>query len=133
MAFKLTKAENNRREELVASIEIATTPLSAAITEANEAIVAIVASLNEKVAAYNEVLSEARDFAATLVERLQEEFDDKSEKWQEGERAEAASEFIDSWTSIADQLEDVEDFEFDGFDDFDPDHRDTLENASDGS
>ena len=32
-----------------------------------------------------------------MVERLQAEFDEKSEKWQESDRGQAAQEFIHAW------------------------------------
>ena len=62
------------------------------------------------------------------VERLQGEYDEKTERWMEGERGQAAQEFINEWENL-----EFEEIDFDVVEEIevDPSHRDDLESAPD--
>lgn len=62
-------------------------------------------SLQTEIAAYNTILAEANTFMDEVKERLQGDFDDKSEKWQEGDAGVAASEMIADWEAEFDEVE----------------------------
>lgn len=79
MPFKLTKDETARVEALADMLDSRFQDLCDAVT------------------AYNEAVSEARELAEEIAQRAADEWGEKSEKWQEGERGEAAHEWVDAW------------------------------------
>jgi len=97
MAFKLTQAEAKRRDELVEALQKAQGELDDAVSEYNEKSQEIRGPVEEAVSAYNAVVEEAHDFAEDVASDGDTAFDEKSEKWQEGERGEAARSWIDEW------------------------------------
>lgn len=50
--------------------------------------------------AYNKILTEADAFIGEVRDRLQSEFDDKSEKWQELDAGVSAQEMIKEWDDL---------------------------------
>ena len=129
MAIKLTKYENEHRDELVADLEVAASVLheemeevSRLINEANEIATAAYAE-------YNETLANAREFAQDIASRLREELDARSEKWLESDKGQAATEMVERWES--DEFDDLEWEDIDPPEQPDPEWRDTLENLPD--
>jgi len=92
MAIKLTTAEIKARAVIVGELELKYAELGTAIS------------------ALNGVLEEARDWAENVTSRCRDEFNDKSEKWQEGERGTEAEEWIAGLEGLeieeVDQLDD---------------------------
>ena len=129
MAIKLTKSENEHRDELVADLEVAGSALHAAMEEAfnlvNEANRIAAAAYAE----YNETLANAREFAQDIASRLREELDARSEKWLESDKGQAATEMVERWES--DEFDDLEWEDIDPPEQPDPEWRDTLENLPD--
>jgi F0F1-type ATP synthase membrane subunit b/b' len=106
MAFKLTKGELATKSELQEKLSFARQDLDAAIDTANEALRAAIDQMNDALADYNSTLGEARQFVADIVSQAEEDFSDKPERWQEGERGEIVREWIDEWEQA--QLDDIE-------------------------
>jgi hypothetical protein len=100
MAIKLTKAEVIRQTKLVAELRVQEYAMTAAIEDFNTAMDSARVDLREAVEKYNEVISEVNGFALDIATRLQDEIDEKSEKWQESEKGEAAVAFKDEWEQI---------------------------------
>lgn len=71
--------------------------------------------LQEALDTFNQSLTEATAFAVSVQERLQEDFDVKSEKWQQGDAGDEAQVLIETWESF--QPNDVE-VSFDVVDEF---------------
>jgi hypothetical protein len=91
VAFKLDSKMKKRRDEIVADMERKKAGISDAISY------------------YNQSLEDARDFINNdLVGKFNDEFDEKSEKWQEGERADATRTWIDEIEAIANDFEDID-------------------------
>lgn len=91
MAFKLSKDHKKRRDEIVAALETKKQAITDAIT------------------AYNESLEDARDFLNNdLVGTFNDEFSERSEKWQGGDRGEATRTWIDELDGIASDFDDVD-------------------------
>lgn len=63
-----------------------------------EQVEALQEKISDAALAYNTLRSEFEELRESIVERLQESHDDKSERWQESERGVAHQEFIDAWT-----------------------------------
>lgn len=100
--MKITKAEEKRQGILGAEIRNNWEDLEAACTVFNESDKGDVAKelLSEAIADYNGKLEEAKEFTEGVAERLGEYFDDKSEKWQEGEKGVEFSEWRDQWGDV---------------------------------
>ena len=106
MAFKLTRAEIRRCDELAASLELAGAALSKGIETFNEEmskLFSLHVQANE--VKYNEALAEAQEFRDEVVGRLEDEAADESERWQESDAGQFAEEFINKWRDLS--LDDV--------------------------
>ncbi|ARK07508.1 hypothetical protein LAV_00133 [Sphingobium phage Lacusarx] len=91
MAFKLNKAMITRRAEIISDLQ-----------DKKDAIIAAIEN-------YNKSLEDARDFIDnTVAGHFNDEFNDKSEKWQEGERGDATREWIDEIEGVSGELVDVD-------------------------
>jgi len=97
MAFKLDKKEVGERDGLLEELRDARTALEEAVAAYNAAVEALKAPLLAELEKYNEVVEKARDFVEDIANVAEEQFGDKSEKWQEGEKGVAAREWIDAW------------------------------------
>lgn len=125
--FKLTKAELIQRVDLVERLNAAATKVEEAIDTFNERLAEQKEALEAAVVAYNEILSEVREFAEEIATEAESAISDKSEKWQDGDKGQAATEFKDAWEGLSfDDLElDLpEELTFEA-----PGHSDDLENA----
>lgn len=100
MPFKLTKDELATREKIINTLRITSEAVGDAVEDFNDAMATAGEKLQEAVAAYNEALETAREFASDIANQANEDFNDKSEKWQEGERGEAANEWIRAWDNL---------------------------------
>lgn len=97
MAYKLDKGEKDRLAGYINDLKAASDELDTAMGEYRDAVRAAQDTLETKVAAYNEVLQEARGFVEDIASERRGQFDDKSEKWQEGDKGQAAGEWIDAF------------------------------------
>lgn len=91
MPFKMTRAQLKERDAIMQELTEQGELLKSAVTEVNEAL----SNLGEIRDGYNAALEKAKEFVDGIAEEAQSEFDDKSEKWQEGERGDAVSSWID--------------------------------------
>ncbi len=126
MAFKLDKQELKRRDQLFDELGEARAKLEDAVAVFNDDLNVAREKLQNQIAAYNEVVLEARGFIEDVASRLDSEFDDKSERWQESDKGQAAASLRDEWQNIAFdgiEIEYPEDIEIDG-----ADHDGILEN-----
>lgn len=106
MAFKLTKAQIAERSTIVHRLEEQADRVRNAVIEANEVIEQAVATVNAEIEAYNEALAEARQFTSIVAQQAQDEIAEKSERWQESRRGEAAISWASDWEDV--DLSDVE-------------------------
>ena len=80
--FKLTKAQLTERDEHASKIAAAAD------------------SITDAVQHYNAMLEAAREFCADIAQVSQDEWDDKSEKWQESDRGTDCAGWIDQWRDV---------------------------------
>lgn len=125
MPFKLTKAEAAERAELVEKLTAAKTEVESAVAAFNEKLAEAWQEVQAKIETYNEVVTAAAEFRDGIVDSRQSEWDDKSEKWQDGERGEAASVWINEWSSAS--LDALEIEEPEGLEEPGMDHDEALE------
>lgn len=96
MAFKLSKADLTKRSELAAELRKAAQDIAERAEVAHDAV----EDLNEAISAYNATLADVQAFRDEHREAWQDEYDDKSEAWQEGEKGEAVSSLISDWEAL---------------------------------
>jgi len=106
MAFKLSKADTERRDGYANDLRETASKLEDAVREYNDAVMTLRGPIEALLAEYNETLEEARGFAEDIATTAEGAFDDKSEKWQEGDKGQAVAEWKDAWASI--ELEPIE-------------------------
>lgn len=100
MAFKLNKDEKARRDQLVKDLQEHVSKLEDAVNVYNDETAKLRAPVETALAAYNEIAEQARGFAEDIANQADSDISDKSEKWQEGERGQAATEWKDAWEGI---------------------------------
>lgn len=113
MVFKLDKSDLKRKQELVDQSQELFTALETAIEAFNETLEAAKETLIEAVTAYNEKLSEFKEFTDDIASQGDDALQEKSEKWQEGDRGSSAQEWINEWENVE-------------FANFEPDLPDTI-------
>ena len=106
MAFKLTKHDAARRAEHVEKLTEAAAKLEDAVVVFNAGLEQLKGPLTAALAEYNSVLAEARGFAEDIASQADSELDEKSERWRDSDRGQAAVAFKDEWEGLAlDELE----------------------------
>lgn len=112
MAFKLTRAEEYRLELLRDKLADARLTLEAVFNAQSAIIEDAYAAINAALAPYNEIVEEARGFVEDIASEREGEWDDKSERWQESDRGEAARDWFEQWQSAAEcDIETIDDLE----------------------
>jgi Rad3-related DNA helicase len=108
MAFKLTKAEDTRKASIEANLEEVVGKVEDAKNQLEADIAALVETFNaEAVTILNEALEDARGFVEDIHRERSEEYDMKSERWMEGERGQAAYDWLQSWETAVGELDEV--------------------------
>jgi predicted nuclease with TOPRIM domain len=103
MAFKMTKAQLKERDGFSKGLNDAAEQVKEKVEAANAAL----AELRTAVEEYDAKLESAKEFVDAIATEAQDAYDEKSEKWQEGEKGDAVSSWIDELQSadIPDALE----------------------------
>lgn len=103
MAFKLTKTELIQREKIAAALKTTGTALSEAVTIFNTTCEEAWKTVEAAQESYNEQVQMAQEFMVEVHDSHQNEFDEKSEKWQESDAGQAASGWLDEWEMDLDE------------------------------
>lgn len=106
MPFKLNKTESARKNELLVALQLKQSALEDALRVYNEEASTAFGKLEAAKVSYNEALDEARSFAQDIASEQREDYDDHSEKWQEGDNGTSAQEWISQWEDV--DLDDLE-------------------------
>lgn len=106
MAFKLTKQEDARKSELEQELEQLVSAATDGLAELQEKINELVEAFNsECVTPLGDKMDEARGFVEDIHSERQGDYDDKSERWQEGDRGQAAYEWLQTWENVVSDLD----------------------------
>jgi hypothetical protein len=97
---KLSRAEERLRGELVEELAAAGKLVTYRFTELLSKLEAAPEDLNEAIRAYNVARLKAEVFVSGLAETFRDSYDEKSERWQEGDAGQAADSFISDWESF---------------------------------
>jgi hypothetical protein len=113
MAFRISKPERAELNSFSKRLAKEQVDLEAALAEAAETIEAAYEKLNGAIDTYNGVLADAHSYLEDISTQAQTDFDDKSERWQEGDRGEATREWIDGLDNILLEMDEIENFVYD--------------------
>ena len=105
MSFKLSKEQAAEREALAALLRKRAAALNIAIAAFNRGVEPFAEAVAEAQSEYNEILETARTLAGNIAEVAQEEFDAKSERWQEGEKGQQVREWFERWEISLDDVD----------------------------
>lgn len=112
---KISKENIARREELIALLDKKKTAVTEAVDELNEKLKAKEKAIQDLlqeyadiiedggneletlVEEYNEVVSDVNDFCVDVSSSIEDYMNERSEKWQESEKAEAYQSWKDDW------------------------------------
>jgi len=123
MAIKLTKKEVSERDDLAGNLRQAMEDFESArevlraFVEGDTTVPAdqtvayndqITGAANEALAKLMVAIEEAENFRDALAIRLRDEYDEKSEKWQEGDKGSEADSFISEWESADFEIPDLD-------------------------
>jgi hypothetical protein len=100
MSIRPTKQEIRERDRLAAALRDNEAEVAAQFERLLDALRAAPAALNSAIRTRNLVAQEAAAFAETVHDRLRDEYDEKSERWQEGDAGQEASSLIDEWDNV---------------------------------
>lgn len=89
MSIKLTKTEISDRDSFVQDLRTHLEKLSDLLEKQED--------ITQHAALCSVVIDEVESFRDDVATRLREEFDDKSEKWQDSDAGQDAGAFIDEW------------------------------------
>ena len=105
VAFKLSKQQLAERDALAADIREKTKALNAAIAAFNQAIEPLSRAVVEAQDDYNAILEKARALASGVTEAAHDEFDARSERWQESNTGIKVRNWIERWEVSLDDVD----------------------------
>jgi hypothetical protein len=100
MLFKLGKEQIAQRDAIAVKIQEQREAVDTAVVAFNDAMTVARNELQAALDIYNEALTEAKAFAEDVAQNWENDFEEKSERWQEGEKGEAVREMIEAWQSV---------------------------------
>lgn len=101
MAFKLSVADAQELDRKVQAIKELKDELEDNIATANAAIAEIVENINIKVRELGMMTAALDKLIEEKAEEWRSEYDERSEKWQEGDAGSNADSFISEWEGIS--------------------------------
>jgi hypothetical protein len=104
MAFKIKAADQKRIEAAFGQLTAQRSALEESVRLFNETVAAARATMQLDVDAYNEKVDAARSVLDDVHRELEDEFDDKSANWQNGDKGIATKEWIDTISALAEEL-----------------------------
>jgi CHASE1-domain containing sensor protein len=104
MAFKIKAADQKRIDAAFGELTAQRNTLEESVRVFNEAVSVARAKLQPDVDAYNEKVDATRGMLDDVHSALEDEFDDRSANWQNGDKGIATKEWIDSINALAEEL-----------------------------
>jgi len=96
----MKKLNGQQSEEMIkhiGEIERLRDELEKAISELNDAMAEKYADIEAITDELNTAIADANDFRQNMADLMQEYYDERSEKWQQGEAGDAYSNWLDEW------------------------------------
>jgi hypothetical protein len=127
MVFRVGKEQLTKCDGLAVDLRVKAEALNLVIATFNKGIEPLAQAVAEAQADYNQTLEMARTLTGNVAEAAQNEFEAKSEKWQESEKGIQVRTWIEQWEM---SLDDIELDLPEPLEEIDPDeHADELEDA----
>lgn len=101
MAFKLSKAQQKTIDDHIETLKKKRAVVQEAESARTEAISALDATVQDALRDYNGALANAKSFVESTAEEFRSAFDEKSERWQEGDAGSDASTFVEAWEEVS--------------------------------
>ena len=105
MAFKLNREQVAERDALATVLRGKAEALNVTIAAFNRGVEPLSHAVGEALNDYNGILERARTLAGSISEAAQEEFDAKSQKWQDSEKGVGVRSWIEQWEMNLDDVE----------------------------
>ena len=102
----ITKADLKLRDELCSQIRKAHEALEVAVDAFNNAMVEPWGAVEDALEKYNSIVSDLESWKEDITSQIQEYIDERSEKWQEGDRGQAYQEWLSAYENTS--IESVE-------------------------
>jgi seryl-tRNA synthetase len=101
VAFTLNKNQQAIVQRAIKLVESKKGELDGAVEAFNEKLKELFGELEERDTEFTAAVGNLRSIIDSLVNRWRSEWDEKSGRWQDSERGEAVSDFIDEWDIFA--------------------------------
>jgi len=98
---KLSREHEKERSELVDRLNNRRALVEESIAEFNTALADHRRPVDAAIEAYNEAVEAAKDFADRVAGDAQAYYDDRSERWQEGDAGAAYADWINAWETAS--------------------------------
>src|ERR1700733_2288553 len=105
MAFKLSRDQLAARNALATALRGKAETLNITIAAFNRGVEPLSRAVDEALNDYNGILETARTLAGSISETAQEEFDAKSERWQDSDKGVGVRSWIEQWEMSLDDVE----------------------------
>lgn len=108
MAFNLDKKEHVELQNYIESLRAKAVQIQEAETAMNATLAEVTDGVNGLIQQYNAILEDAQVFVEVKASEFRDAYDEKSEKWQEGDRGQATESFVTEWENAnLDVLEEI--------------------------
>lgn len=104
---RLSKQELKQRDEFVAELEKARDRVCDAVDEYNCKAAELWAPVSEALEKYNGIAADTQSWRDEIVSQMDDYLSERSEKWLEGDAAQAYQEWKDSWESLSIETFDI--------------------------
>jgi hypothetical protein len=105
LAFKLSRQQLAERDAVAADLRKKAIALNTAIATFNQAFEAFTQPVVEALENYNAILEKGRILAGSVTAAAHDEFDAKSERWQDSEKGIQVRTWIEQWEMSLDDVD----------------------------
>lgn len=105
MAFKLTKAERKRIDDLLTRMADQGQKVQAEVESYNETVNEARSKLDDEIDTYKEIRDELRGVIEDIHSEKEGEYDDKSDNWRDGDRGSSTYDWIEKLNEVKSTLE----------------------------
>jgi lipopolysaccharide biosynthesis regulator YciM len=102
---KLTASQLTEREKVAHALVDAAEAVRAAVEKYNTKMSEAWVEVDKAVEEYNRKVEDANNFIQEIHSDMESYYDEKSEKWQEGEAGQLYREWLEAWTKEIDDCE----------------------------
>jgi uncharacterized protein YukE len=102
---RLTKDQIEQHSQISTDLHAAHEAVQSAVAEFNAKVAAAYAELEPHVSDFNSEVEKANSFMGEVYADQESFYDEKSEKWQEGDAGEAYRSWMEQWEQVIEEME----------------------------